>query len=1245
MNKKIFKKSLIVIFAAVICIIITNSPLRLFAAEENEKEDKTYSLLASEVPVGTYKTKTPVGTDGYFTLNGEAQSLDVSFNANTRNFIDKDGSTIAFNQSIKIPYTGTEYNKSKIEFTVSEGKYAQIVLFVGANDECAIGHYAIFRQNDDSIVEGSERYVFGIDRKYEIINNIEPGDYYISRTSKNECPLRFFRIDVQETDAPIVIGEKIPWDKVKNPTIEYATSYGQTENQIISIMYSMPIGADGADYVEATMYDSEGNVCGKGGSVLSDGTIYFNARNTDTYSFIIKAKRYSGEEKGGVNENGYDYVYDFRYSLYPSAIYLVYNSGGGIVNVDFKEVREATSYVVEYSSDGNEWEIGAIAKKNSAKIYGLEIGQTYYIRVKAKKENEEEVSESRIITVSDNYQVDWVNETFGPNIKKNVDVVVGNLNNNNTISINATGGKVAKAANDGMVTAYTKVKAEQNFTVSANIHVDSWTMNNEQNACGIFVSDANGVDTFGWNNILIAGEQQITYNKTDTNPGISHANGIGVTMKKGIDKDEVDIINVDNRYELGLSISQDTLEERYPNNTNIIGNWTNTGSAALDDGVNITDFKISVTKIGKNYSVTYESADGSYTNTKTYDFGDELLKIDEDSIYLGLFAARNTTATFTDVKYTILSEADYTEVDTAIAKANGLNRDAYVDFSGVDNAIGAVVRGYSADKQGFVDLMAKSINDAINALVLIPIVTVDDGGTTTTISSTSKISGGEKIEVTDNDDVLDSKITIKNEPGDDTVDSKIISGSEDELIDSMLTEKEKNNMKNGAHVSISLKIVNRGNEVSNVETKVIAKKLKTTTENKDVGAYIDITIEKTIGNKLVGVSETNSEITISIEVPKELANVINEDGKTYQIARNHDGIVDLLNAVYDKKTNHLTFTTDRFSTYAIIYSTCNSTEHVWTASVKEGLEGQLVSAATCTEPAIYKKYCTVCNALSDETFAHGNALGHSFHDGKCIRCKKDMPDDTPVREFIERLYSNILGRKSDENGIADWTKLLLDGSQNGVTVGYGFVFSDEFVNYGYTNEQKVDILYATFLNRLSDTEGKKVWVEALNSGVDLEKIYEGFVMSEEYAGICTSYGITQGQMSDIPGMDDTLGRYRNYNLGITGFVARCYTEALGRQYDIDGVEDWCRQIVTGSWTPRNVAAGFVHSEEFINKNTTTEEYVNVLYKTFLGRECDADGYNMWVGLINSGEWTRDQVMDGFAESTEFGGILAGFGLN
>ena len=79
-----------------------------------------------------------------------------------------------------------------------------------------------------------------------------------------------------------------------------------------------------------------------------------------------------------------------------------------------------------------------------------------------------------------------------------------------------------------------------------------------------------------------------------------------------------------------------------------------------------------------------------------------------------------------------LFQADYSKVDEAIAKANVLNKDDYIDFKAVTLAIDAVVRDKDYTEQSAVDAMAKAIEDAIKALQLKP-----TPETTTTIPETT----------------------------------------------------------------------------------------------------------------------------------------------------------------------------------------------------------------------------------------------------------------------------------------------------------------------------------------------------------------------------------------------------------------------------------------------------------------------------------------------------------------------------
>ena len=86
---------------------------------------------------------------------------------------------------------------------------------------------------------------------------------------------------------------------------------------------------------------------------------------------------------------------------------------------------------------------------------------------------------------------------------------------------------------------------------------------------------------------------------------------------------------------------------------------------------------------------------------------------DKDTVTYKYDCGKDEQKTFT---LKCVESADYTKVDAAIAKANALNKDDYKDFSAVEAAINAVVRGKNITEQSEVDAMAKAIEDAIAAL-------------------------------------------------------------------------------------------------------------------------------------------------------------------------------------------------------------------------------------------------------------------------------------------------------------------------------------------------------------------------------------------------------------------------------------------------------------------------------------------------------------------------------------------------
>lgn len=244
-------------------------------------------------------------------------------------------------------------------------------------------------------------------------------------------------------------------------------------------------------------------------------------------------------------------------------------------------------------------------------------------------------------------------------------------------------------------------------------------------------------------------------------------------------------------------------------------------------------------------------------------------------------------------------------------------------------------------------------------------------------------------------------------------------------------------------------------------------------------------------------------------------------------------------------------------------------------------------------------------------------------------------NDAQVKSFVERMYTVALGRGSDTDGLAYWCRELAGNKQNAADIAYGFFFSTEYKQKNRSNEQFVDDLYETILGRKADPEGKDAWVKALKNGRSRENVLAGFVNSTEFSGMCDEYNIPRGTMEEDGSSI--------CNSGVRSFVLRNYTKALGRKGETTGVEDWCNSINKKKMTPAAVAESFFQSQEFKNRKLSDEEYVEVLYETFLGRGSDPEGKAFWLSCLKDGK-TRDDIIKGFSGSKEFSQIVADFGL-
>ena len=89
-------------------------------------------------------------------------------------------------------------------------------------------------------------------------------------------------------------------------------------------------------------------------------------------------------------------------------------------------------------------------------------------------------------------------------------------------------------------------------------------------------------------------------------------------------------------------------------------------------------------------------------------------------------------------------------------------------------------------------------------------------------------------------------------------------------------------------------------------------------EKYEVAKYLDINLFKQVGNNAsTKVTQLpNGNVAIRFVLPEDLR----KDGRQYKVVRIHDGVATVLDATYDPATGFISFETNQFSTYAIIYT-------------------------------------------------------------------------------------------------------------------------------------------------------------------------------------------------------------------------------------------------------------------------------------------------------------------------------------
>ena len=290
---------------------------------------------------------------------------------------------------------------------------------------------------------------------------------------------------------------------------------------------------------------------------------------------------------------------------------------------------------------------------------------------------------------------------------------------------------------------------------------------------------------------------------------------------------------------------------------------------------------------GKTYELKIESNSDGYACT----FGDnaaisggfdfKLTSIDADYVYVGLFVARQADVTFSDIKLV---------VDGKVVTGSDVKPD---DNKPGDNKPGDNKPG--DNKPG--DNTPSPPSDTPNTPSDTPRTPSD---TPSTPSDTPSTPDSDKVNAVIK---ADAGINIKAEVP--------VSGI-------TFTEEEKKEIENGSTVSVSMEVKDVTATVSESDKKLVEDKVKEVLNNGVVGAYLDLTLLKKVGSlKEVSVTETAAGVVVKLDIPESLKNTDSSVERKYTVVRIHDGVAEALETSCENGV--ITFTTDKFSTYAICY--------------------------------------------------------------------------------------------------------------------------------------------------------------------------------------------------------------------------------------------------------------------------------------------------------------------------------------
>ncbi len=175
--------------------------------------------------------------------------------------------------------------------------------------------------------------------------------------------------------------------------------------------------------------------------------------------------------------------------------------------------------------------------------------------------------------------------------------------------------------------------------------------------------------------------------------------------------------------------------------------------------------------------------------------------------------------------------------------------------------------------------------------------------------------------------------------------------------------------------------------------------------------------------------------------------------------------------------------------------------------------------------------------------------------------------------------------------------------------------------------------YRIYYGTSSRSYGPYISVDKNTTSYTINNLTEGQTYYFALTAVDTS-GNESGYSQEVSKVISSSSSASDSSILVLQYLTHIYQEVLGRDPDQSGLEWWANHILTGRMSAKEVAEGFISSDEFRGRNVTNSEFVNILYRAFLEREPDSSGYNFWLAQLENGKG-RQNLLNDFLASHEF----------